>query len=590
MKNLNRKVTLMIIFAGMAIYWGCGENPKPATEAATANSSRLPQDVKMKCTVSQDTFNTWFVNGKPSENGTVRPANSVTFPHINNCSFYTWSEQMFLWITSPVSGGKYVPGNTVLESPVFYDVTTVNDSNQRFLVQHKPGVPLHANAHINQEGPNKLPVIIDKEGRVFEVETDANTNKKPLLKNAMGKQEQVTRIEAGPAGTHIFKNAAGKVIEHPKAIIQHEINPSAIVHEFKLGNESVYLDAAGNEISTEVGQATGNVLMAQNHALVYYISMVNDVYAYFLTGSRNNQMSGYQFPTTPGARDSICAIARKSGATLPDSNALAIELKTSWVEVTNLPNENTYLIVDAMVPTYDTSNRCKWVPNGERKTKLALIGIHIVGSVAGHPEMSWATFEHLNNAPNAAYKYVNNKNETVTVPQETGKGWLLTADNASGSFNIPYMTNKGDTVLCDSPYKIAPSNTLLAMPWGSAMDSITNPEDTTSAASNSEIIGMNNTILKMLAGNDLRKNYLLIGATWTSGGAIPNGKSYSRTNTAPGVAIGASVLANSTMETYIQRPTTSCFLCHHKNDLAPASLSHIFKEIQPLPAVPRTMK
>ncbi len=593
MKKKSMKILSAAFAAGTLLLWGCGGDQK--TETTETMNGRLPQDVQATCTVSQEAFDSWFVGGKASENGTVMPANSVTFPHTNNCSFYTWSEQMFLWITSPTSGGKYTPGNTVLESPVFYDVTGENSSGQRFLVKHEPGVKtMKVSSHISQNGPNKLPMIMDNQGRLFEVEgRDEPATKRPILKNARNQVKEVNSVEEGADGRHIFKDIAGKVIDAPKPVIVHTQNQERIVREFKVGEKSIYLDRDGNEILTEVGQATGDVLMAQNGSIVYYLLMVNDVYAYYLTATKNSQMSGYQFPTTAAARDSICAIARQNGETLPDSNALAIELKTAWVEAVNLPDPGSYITVDAEVPVYDTTNPKKWIPKGAetRKTKLALIGMHVVGSLAGHPEMSWATFEHNNNAPNAAYQYINTKGDTVTVPQDTGKGYLLCGNTAGATFNQSHMKSSGDTINGYKGNNVSMSNTILTFPFGTEMNTVGNPENKSSAASNSEIIGINNNIMKMLVGKDMRKNYLLIGATWTSGGAAPDGKSYTDTTTTPGVAIGSSMLANSTMETYFQRPGKSCFTCHNgPNTLLPGDLSHIFDNLQPLPSLPKTMK
>jgi hypothetical protein len=43
------------------------------------------------------------------------------------------------------------------------------------------------------------------------------------------------------------------------------------------------------------------------------------------------------------------------------------------------------------------------VPNGQKTVNLAMVGMHVVGSTKGHPEMIWATFEHIGNAPNDDY-------------------------------------------------------------------------------------------------------------------------------------------------------------------------------------------
>jgi len=96
----------------------------------------------------------------------------------------------------------------------------------------------------------------------------------------------------------------------------------------------------------------------------------------------------------------------------------------------------------------------------------------------------------------------------------------------------------------------------------------------------------------LLKGNDIRKNYQLIGATWTFGGAAPNGGTYGSVTT-PGVSIGTNVCANSTMETFFQAANQSCFTCHSgNNSLSPTQLSHIFSNIVPikLASVPPALK
>jgi len=384
-------------------------------------------------------------------------------------------------------------------------------------------------------------------------------------------------------------------------MIKHTSNASRIVHAFtSTSGKNVYLDGGGNIIETETGQATGDVLMAKNGSLVYYLLFVNDVYAYYQSGDSNHVLNGAQFPTTKGARDSICALARANGVTLKDSNALAVELKTSWVEAINLPDPESYIMTYAIVPTYKKVTDTTWMLAGERVAKLALIGVHVVGSAAGHPEMIWATFEHQDNSPNAAYQYVNVKGAIVTVPQDTGSNWILSSNASDANPNSSNQTWSqasdpsgvvGDTIIGKSS-SMMPSNILRVNPWSSAMDSVTNAEDKSSAASNSEIISINNAVYNLLKGNDVRKNYQLIGATWTSGGAGPNGQTYGY-QTEAGVAIGTNVCANSTMETFAQGPATSCFSCHNNNgSLLPSDLSHIFSNIVPiqLAKVPPVLK
>lgn len=83
----------------------------------------VPSDAKAICTVTTNgapAFASWFESGTVTLNGVVKPANSVTFPNTPNCSFYQWSEQMFLWMTSPAPATYGGGGGRIFDSPAFF--------------------------------------------------------------------------------------------------------------------------------------------------------------------------------------------------------------------------------------------------------------------------------------------------------------------------------------------------------------------------------------------------------------------------------------------------------------------------------------
>ncbi len=493
MKKIIFKAVAVIAVA-LGLIWACKSK-------STEDADYLPQDVLRSCFVGQDEFNSWFVSGKATENGVVKPVNSVTFGHKDNCDFYKWSEQMFLWMTSPAD--DFGVGKRVFESPVFYTVSPEDSLGKRTFIQHKKGLLLSA---------------------------------MPGLEKSIG-------------------------------------------------------------IDSEEGQATGDALMAKDGSMVYYITMVNDVYAQFLTAVKNGHIKGNTFPTTQAALDSIVAYAKTNGVTLPDADALAIEIKTSWVDVSKLKNVDSYVTIDATVPTY-TKTPTRWTISGQRQAKLALLGMHVVGSTAGHPEMVWSTFEHKSVSPNLSYTYVDKDNKVKTISGDTIGDWVLNSKpDDTVNINISHMKFQGDSIYANfhgapAGNTVSPSNSTRTKPWGVANAGVPNPENATVAAANSQVISINNSVMSMLVGNDVRKNYMFIGSTWTSGGAAPNGDSYSATDTVAGVAIGSSQLANTTMETYIQNGAGynkqgSCFLCHSSFNrkvpqLSPDTISHVFSDLRPL--------
>lgn len=588
----NAIACLLLLTSGTTLLLSACNNSQPVNNVAvksTYATVHLPLDVLPSCTVTKDTFNTWFSTGTATENGLVTPASSVAFGHLNNCDFYQWSERMFLWLTSKNSG-VYGTAGTVMESSIFYTVAPDSTGGLQ-MIPHVPGGIIPAVSSLEKNGPNRLPVFTDKKGHMFEVQFHKQ-GEKVLVKNQAGKLIELGQVEKGVNTLAVLKDKAGNAIDQP-TFISNFRHPEKLVHAFTTRSGTVFVDANGNEIDTEVGQATDNALIAQNGSMVYYITMVNDMYAYFLTAVKDGYMTGSQFPTTTSARDSILAYARQKGYNIPpDSNALAIEVKSSWIIADSLSNPGDFVTIEAEVPVYNTNSDTLWTVKDHKKVKLAMVGVHIVGSVAGHPEMVWATFEHNSNTPDAAYQYIDNKNQVQTVAADTGN-WLFSSNaSATDTFNQAYISTnkKDDNLRAVAPYHIGASNTQRVFPFGTALNTIPNQQDTSASASNSELISINQSVMSLIPGNDVRKKYLFIGATWTFGGAPPTGSVYPTDSTSGG-AIGTSLLANSTMETYFQYTTTTCFFCHSRNNgLQPTDLSHIFKNIKPLTATLRAIR
>jgi hypothetical protein len=563
-----------------------------------ASAQTIPTDPQATCTVSASVFATWFQSGTPSLNGVVNPANSITFPNTPNCSFYQWSMQMFLWLTSPAPT-LYGGGDFIFDSPVFYDVSPADASGKRILIPHVPGLIRFFGLRAAQVGPRGLPVVVDKAGRLLEVApTPIAPSGKPLILNRAGKSVEVesATIESGKP---VFRDAAGKVIARAKPLIQApsvafvrpQLNPALTVQKILINGIPIFLDPSGNPIEVEQGQADDSVLEAQNGSLVYFATMVNDVYAYFLTGikdgaipSPGGNQTNAQFPTTQANLNAITAFGAAHGKTsFVDADALAVEVKTAWVEATSLANPNDYIKVQGTIPTYDRSNPNQWIPNGQKTVQLALVGMHVVGSTNGHPEMVWATFEHFNNAPNAAYSY-NSTTGPKTVAQNTAGTWLFSKSGSTGPFNVAHMTTgAGNSIVPASGQTISPSDTLRTKPWGAASNAAPNPVGgtTTPSASNTDIISLNHNVGSMMPSGDVRNNYFFMGATWTINGAPSNSNFGNPGN--PGIvngrAVGTSQLENTTMETYQQGPSTfnqfgsNCFECHNGNTV---TVSHVF--------------
>ncbi|MCA9032070.1 MAG: hypothetical protein KDA66_14740, partial [Planctomycetaceae bacterium] len=316
----------------------------------------------------------------------------------------------------------------------------------------------------------------------------------------------------------------------------------------------------------ETGQAGGGgTLMAQSGSLLYYGLHVNNVYAYFLTGQKTGALTQTTFPTT--AAD-LAAINKYAGFTLPDGQALSLELKTSWVEAETLESigldSSQYVLVQGSIPTYAKTDTT-WTPSGTTTTTMALVGMHIVGSVQGHPEMIWASFEHINNCPANSYDYTTTSGATGTVPYNSDGRWLLTQSGAMTSgANSELMNTNSDGVITAKPgQQIGPSNVYRVFPWGNLGND---------AKDNTDIVSINLSVLSQLPQSDVRSNYVMIGALWNQHGNLPPG----------GNQIGSKTMANSTMETFHQDASMNCFSCHQGTSFGQDDLSHIYFNIVPV--------
>jgi len=540
----------------------------------------LPSDAQSGCSVSPNgltaaEFNTWFKSGSVSLNGAVNPANSVTFPSIPNCTFYKWSEQMFLWLTSPATG---IYGNTglVLTSPAFFDVSLPDVNGDRVFEPHTGGLSM-MKLRTPQHGLFDLPVLREKRTNKLLniIASPKGPSGNSVVLNDKGKRIEVSNFRINDQNRVILLDNTGKEIVSPRPIItqdsaQLKINPAnnlemkmrrfpeqaknSLVAEIIVNKKHFFLDGSGSFHEVEQGQSQGEVLVAQNGSLVFYTLSVNNVYMLFRTMQGASPSGSLQFPTTQTQLNSVSAFAAAHNRSpIIDSFALAIEVKSSWVEAAGLSDSTSFIIMPATIPTYDKTNPSHWVPNGTKTVNLALVGIHVVGSTAQHPEMLWATFEHVSNAPAADYSY-NSTGGLKNISQPTSGVWNFCSASPTAPFNVPVNELNGSDIVSIDGGSIGPSNVRREMPFGMPGNN---------ASSNSEVIVMNNVVRSLLDPNDVRKNYIQTGTTWFIPGTTTQ--------------VGTNNLANTTMETFHQ--PSNCFSCHNS---ANVGVSHIFIDTKPL--------
>jgi hypothetical protein len=546
--------------------------------AACSHGSQVPADVANMpgCSLPPATVASWFKSGSVTLDGEVTPADSIHFVEELNCSFFVWSERMFLWLTSTTPRRYGGGGERIFASPAFFDVSPEGPGHVRTLIAHEVGKTMKSALREAQKGPHELPVVQDKRsGRLFELApTPLSERKLQMIRNTAGQLVEIQRAEFHGNRPPTLFDPLGKKIDFLRS---GEKKLAALdipqIQKFTFNGKTVLISLFGDFLEAEQAQADLGVLMAQNNSLVYYTIEVNDVFGYFASGVNSGAISATHFPTSASDEAPILAYAATKGvASFPDPEALTIELKTAWVEAVNLPTGCNYITMRAEIPDYDTSDPAHkvWPKTETRTARLAMIGMHVVGSVKEHPEMVWATFEHVCNAPTTSYTYLAGASESDSTPRpgpaESGP-WLLSSTDTPvmpvTSRMFYNATVSPPRIEAEPGMTIGPTDVQRTMPWGM-------PGSFT--GSNSDLIALNHTVRSQLASGDLRSNYILTGATWRPSGELD------------GTGVGTNQLANTSMETFAQ--PSNCFNCHQGNALGDSSgngHSHIFGEIAPLP-------
>jgi len=165
---------------------------------------------------------------------------------------------------------------------------------------------------------------------------------------------------------------------------------------------------------------------------------------------------------------------------------------------------------------------------------LALIGMHVVGTVPGHPEFIWATFEQVDNAP------LCSATPARAVNDSTGNPWSLYPGNLQCA-----TCNQ-----VNSPASFKPTPICRVLAYG----------DTSTTTPNAQNIqSLNASVQSQLASNSILRFYRLIGGQWTTPGGLPATFGDSSN------VRGSPLLANTTMESFHQDTSKNitCFTCHN---------------------------
>ncbi len=300
--------------------------------------------------------------------------------------------------------------------------------------------------------------------------------------------------------------------------------------------------------STNTGQAfpfnAPSWLGAQNGTNVWYEVLLNkDIYDFVVANKYYNAQNQYDsvkkgkpFNFPQGVYNGVTG---------------AIELKAAWMEVTDPANQkwNHYKLSYATVLDPNTGKL--------RNTTVALVGLHILHKTAKQPTWVWATFEHVDNVPDSGtvatgeYNFYNASctPQQVTVPNgclATGQTSPVTV-GCQANVPPPYYLCKGGPA--PKPVQV----------------SRLTPIDATATSVNSTMQGQ----IAQLFPNSVFQYYELVNVIWSTNPQpdpatpIPSPRQLNPQYMQPTIPV-----ANSTMESYIQR--TTCTGCHTGSTIAPS--------------------
>lgn len=290
-----------------------------------------------------------------------------------------------------------------------------------------------------------------------------------------------------------------------------------------------------------------NWLGAQNGTNVWYEIMLNkDYYDFIVQNGYYNAIAQHD--------------AVKSGKAINFPQGVyngatgAIELKAAWMEVDNPQSAKwaRYKLSQATVMDPDTKKL--------RNTTVALVGLHILHKTQNQPTWVWATFEHIDNVPDTTnptpaygYNFYNAKCQNQNVTVKTASGDSTAVVTCIPNTPPPYYLEQADPV---------PTQTTRI-----------NAIDKTDAAPINSLMQNN---IKKFYPNSVWQYYQLVDVIWSQSfqqdPKVP--VQAPRNINVSSMASGTPIVANTTMESYVQS-TSTCYSCHKYSTIAPYPLDSI---------------
>jgi hypothetical protein len=341
----------------------------------------------------------------------------------------------------------------------------------------------------------------------------------------------------------------------------------------------------GDILQAAGSAALQKVLIDQSGNIVWFAIHLNDAFAAFLRD--------YDLTNPETLKTLPAELEFRPGV---------VELKSAWQIVEGKTPKN-YITTAASVPVFKVDGNGKIVRDGTktRNVTVALLSLHVVMLLEGHPEFIWATFEHVSHQDNknwirdvAPAATDNPDKPPVLVDTKLPKYTLYPVTSTTTPappIDRANAGNKiGDLKLDQHTQKFSPITPVYRVFPASKSD--TKEED-------DEVVSLNNAVKALfekhkLVDKDVRSNYQLVGAVWlnTPRTDFKVGQTFSDVPPAPkrdpSLFGGENRLSNMALESFTQpdNKQPNCFSCHDTdragvvNRLDPSRLnvSHILSK------------
>ena len=339
---------------------------------------------------------------------------------------------------------------------------------------------------------------------------------------------------------------------------------------------------------------TRDIVVDQNGRSLYYGIQANQSFADFLSDNDLDNLDGL---LALGADNGPNGRARR--LFFPEG---MMEFKAAWQDITGLDpaDYSTFITATATVPTLSiVGDRIVEDPDNPREVTVALLALHAVFTLPGHPEFIWGTMEHSEGGFDTRAEDLKrdvaptffDRNPSATDPNNLSETGIVSMDphvlylagTPANQANVPISEPQLAQTFDAATQTFVGQQTSIYRLFPASKSNTIDADDAISS------LNFNmGQLFEQVAPNDNRKFYRLVGAVWmdkpqffdydkrllndgTNPFVVMNGQAAIDDLTENGSDADSSILAgedrlsSTAMESFTQAPNSfpNCFACHN---------------------------